>query len=222
MNQAIRSRLFLLLGLTVIGIGVAGAGTTLGMTEPLTKTGSHAEFTISEGNVTFSAGGESRTIVDNMSNVSEISIRENDTGQFSIQTAEERPLSDSERKRARAIALNNTTVALALDEMSRYDVTVEPVQQLTLSEDNHDSYNINIQTNQTDHSTSGTFTINNSTAESQQDGSVTIHRDPTYVEDRAVVRVRQPGTDGPRELLYVIDVDLSNGTVSDIVDFRSL
>ncbi|WP_254764153.1 hypothetical protein [Natrinema marinum] len=217
MNEVIRSRLLVLVGLTVIGVGLAGIGTAFGMTEPLSNTGTSAEFVVSENNVTLTTGDKSETIVDNLSNVSKITIEETNSGQFTIHTIENQPLTENERERARTIAMTNETVNEALDGMDTYKLSVEPIQQLNFSSSNTQSYDVAIESNETN----GEMTIVNTT-DDHGDGSVTIERSPSYVEDRAVVRVRNPDEDSPHDLRYTVDIDLVNRTVTDITDWNEI
>lgn len=219
MNKIIRSRLLLLIGLSILGIGMAGVGTTLMMPDQPTN-GANPEFIVSDENLTFATGSESETVMDNTSNLSQIVINETDTGQFSIKTTENDPLSATERERAKEIALNNSTVAQELDQIDEYKISVEPIQRVTLSDASSQSYNISI--NNASKNAANTFTINETSIEGQQSGSVTISRDTNYVADSAVVRIREQRQGGSGELIYVIDVDLSTENVTDVVDWRSI
>ncbi|WP_310901527.1 hypothetical protein [Haloarcula onubensis] len=220
MDEVIRLRLLFLVGLSILGVGIAGAGTTLWAADPLATTGANPEFVVGDENVTFANGGESETVVHNVSNLSRITIRETDTGRFSIQTTEHRPLSATDRERAREIALNNSTVATGLDEIGEYELAVEPIQRLTVSDDTLRTYNVTLDNSSGQSDT--TFTINETSVEERQSDSVTISRGTNYVADSAVVRIRQPGDDGSGELLYVVDVDLSTERVTDVTDWRSI
>jgi len=215
MNDGIHTRLLVLVGLVTVSLGFAGAGAAFGMTEPLTSAPSN-EFVVSEDNITFNASGESETVVENLSYVREVNIEETDTGQFTIRTVEEQPLTNRERDRAREIALANETVSAALSEMNSYVLSVEPIQQLNASTFNHISYDSN-----TSHETSDGITIIE-TSEADDDGSVTITREPSYVENRVVVRIRQPDAPQSEDLQYSVDVDLENETVTDITDWNAI
>jgi hypothetical protein len=219
MNEIISLRLRLLVGLSILGVGIAGAGTTLGVADPLATNGTNPEFVVSDENVRFATESESETVVHNISNLSQITIRETDTGRFSIQTTEDQPLSATDRERAREIALNNLTVAQGLDEIGDYEISVEPIQQVTLSDTSSQTYNISI--DNSSGKSDNTFMINETSDEGQQGGSVTIRRDTNYVSDSAVVRIRRLGEDGSGELIYMIDVDLSTERVTDVTDWRS-
>jgi hypothetical protein len=222
MNDVIRSRLLVLAGLTVISIGLAGAGTAFGVAEPLADTGSAPEFTISGDTVTVSSGGKSDTLLSNLSQVSEIKIEETATGEFTIQTAEDEPLSQSERQQAESIAMSNATVEQVLDSMDTYELTVEPVQKVNISASNVISRNITIEENQTNGTFSGEFTINETESDTEREGVVRIRRESNYVDDRAVVRVYKPGVDSNQDLRLTVDVDLVNGTVTDILNWDTL
>ncbi|ELY63152.1 hypothetical protein [Natrinema versiforme] len=217
MNEVVRSRLLVLVGLAVIGVGLAGVGTALGVAEPLATTGTSAEFVVAEDNVTFATGDESETVVDDLSNVSEITIEETDTGEFTVQTTEERPLTDSERERARTIAMTNETVKTELGEMDTYELSVEPIRKLSVDAFSQESYDVAGGLNETNN---GTVIIG--TTDDGGDGSITVERDPSYVQDRANVRIRQPNASDRHELQYTVDIDVANGTVTDITDWDDI
>ncbi|MFC7132095.1 MULTISPECIES: hypothetical protein [Salinibaculum] len=222
MNDVIRSRLRVLAGLAVLGIGLAGAGTAFGMAGPLAGTGPTPEFVVSDETVTFSAGGESDTVVGNLSRVSELTIEETSAGQFTIRTADDHPLTRSERRRARTIATSNATVRQTLNSVDTYELTVEPVQTVNVSASNVVSLNITGEERQANGTFRGEFSITDSESATGEDGVVTLTRDSSYVDGRAVVHVRQPGVDSRQALHVTVDVDLVNGTVTDILNWNTL
>jgi len=215
MPESLRSRLLALVALGVLGVGLAGAGTAFGVTAPLAGTGSPAEFVVTDGNVTLTTGEGSATLVENMSDVRAVTIEETGDGEFTVHTQEARPLTEDERERARSIALANDTVRRELDAMPAHDLSVEPVRKLNLSA----SESISVDTADLD-ADSGEFTVRS--ADDSDGGAVTIVRDPSYVENRAVVRVRQPGVPDPRDLKYTVDVNLTSGTVTGITDWDAI
>jgi hypothetical protein len=215
MEDGIRTRLLVLVGLIAVSIGLAGIGAAFGMAEPL-PSDSSGEFVVAEDNITFKSSSESKTVVENLSHVREVNIKETDTGQFTIQTVEEQPLTDRERERAREVALANETVSAALSEMDSYELSVDSIQQLNASAFNQVSYDSNMS-----HGTSDEITIVE-TSEEEDNGSITITREPSYVEDRAVVRIRQPDAPQSEDLKYSVDVDLVTGTVTDITDWDAI
>ncbi|WP_254831263.1 hypothetical protein [Haloglomus salinum] len=218
MTEVIRTRLFVLAGLTVIGVAVAGMGTAFGVTAPVSNSGTAGEFVVSNENVTFVGTGGSETVVTDLTNVSEITVEQTSTGQFTVKTSTNRPLTEAERERARMVAMNNHTVEQALASMGEYELTVEPVRGLNLSASSQRSYDVRIDSNQT----SGEFTITDTGTDNREDGSVTVKREPRYVEDQAVVRIRQPRDDGRDSLKYSVSIDLTNGTVTDVTDWDSI
>ncbi len=186
------------------------------MTEPLTSDPS-GEFVVADGNITFNSSGESKTVVKNLSKVREVKIEETDTGQFTIQTIEEQPLTVRERERAREITLANQTVNSALSEMDSYEFSVDPIQQINASAFNRVSYD-----GTTSHETSDGISIIEVSNKKEDYGAITITRESNYVEDRAVVRIRQPDAPQSEDLKYSVDVDLKNETVTDITDWDAI
>lgn len=222
MNDVIRTRLLVLAGLTVISVGLAGAGTAFGVAGPLAETGSAPEFTISGDTVTVSSGGESDTVVSNLSRVSEIKIEETEVGEFTIQTAKDQPLTQSDRQRAQTIAMSNATVEQVLNNMDTYDLTVEPVQKVNISASSLTSQNITIEENQTNGTFGGEFIINETESDTQREQVVRIRRESNYVDGRAVVRVHKSGVPSGQDLKLTVDVDLVNGTVTDVLNWDTL
>ena len=218
MTEIIRTRLLVLAGLVVVGIAVAGVGTAFDVTEPLSKTGPSGEFVVSDENVTFVGPSGSETVVTTLTNVRKITIERDDAGQYRLHTSKNQPLTDDERERARTIAVTNDTVEQSVETMGGYELSVEPIQKLDTSASSQQSYDVVIDGNQT----SDEFTIVGTDTDDQEDGAVTIERDPSYVEDRAVVRIRQPGEDERSDLKYTVDVDLANDTVTGITDWEEI
>lgn len=218
MDSEIRARVLLVAGLAVLGVTLAGVGTGLGMTSPLTSPGERPQFVISDESVTWSNAGHNVTLVENMSNVRMIQIEKVGSAQFRVQTEAERPLTATERQRARQIARHNRTVQTALASLENYTVTVDPIREITVSAEPTGRYNAT-----TDGSvdTGETFTISNATGDNE-DGAVVARREPTYVADRAVVQIRQPSEPQRHELKYSVRVDLANGTVSAITDWEAI
>ena len=211
MTDATRSEFVILAGLAVVGLTLAGATSALGVTE--TAAGDvGGEFVVSDRNVTYSNTAQERTVVENLSGVEAIEIGRDGTGHFSIRTEEATPLTEVERERAKHIAGTNATVRRALARLDDYDLSVEPIRELstqnvvgvTVEQSNESNW-----TN--DSAETRTFTVTNVTY-ANESGSVVVQRDPKYVPDRAAVEIR--GSDG--EQRYTVYVDLANRTVVDI------
>lgn len=219
MPSEIRSRLVVLAGLTVLGVALAGVGTALGMTAPLTNHGDNPTFAVNEENVTFTDNGNRVTLVENMSTVRSVRIDKVGSTQFQVSTETAQPLTAAERERARRIALNNQTVQSHLASLENYEVTIEPIRRLNMTSMQVASFNA---TKVNDSGDGGSvFKITNVSSE-HEDGTVVVQRDPQYVEDRAVVRIRQPGAPERQALKYTVRVDLANDTVTGITDWEEI
>lgn len=123
------ARVAVLLVLSVVGLGLAGAGVVLGFGETLDDSGGNPEIAVSGDNITVATDGAEPTTVMNMSDVSEVEITVTDT-EFRIQVERAAPLSKDEHERAAAIALGNDTVMEALGEFDDHEVSVQPVREL--------------------------------------------------------------------------------------------
>ena len=106
---------------------------------------------------------------------------------------------------------------LAIAGMDAYELSVEPIQQLNTSSFNDVSYDVVIEANETN----GEVMVWETTAD-QNESSVTIETDPSYVEDRATVRIRHPDRESPHDLKYTVDIDLANETVTDVTDWDEI
>lgn len=219
MTTDLRSRFAVLVGLAILGVGLAVIGTAVGATGFLTDDRGDAGFTVSEENVTFSDGDQEVTVVDNMTRVDRLEVEKVETGTYHVITETENPVTDSERRRAKAIIKRNETVRQALDDLDGYELTVEPVHKLTA-----DSMVTENFTTAND-STSSDFVSNNETEDEEatytfsvesEEGNVTVNRDPTYVENEVVVWIRHPVAD---DVYYTVDVDLENSTVVEITEW---
>lgn len=208
------SHLTLLVVLALLGVGFAIIGTSFGATSPLAA-GSGAAFVVSEDSVTFETGNQRAAIVDNMTHIESIKIEQQGSGTYKIHTETEDPLTDSERSRAKTIARNNVTVQRALENSPQYVVTVEPIQKLTA--DSAQTGNLTLTNTPTDIGTvDGEEIFTASVEESDESGTVTIDRNSQFVEDKVVVRIRNPATG---ESYYSITVNLDNETVTEIKEW---
>ncbi|APX00322.1 hypothetical protein CHINAEXTREME_20610 (plasmid) [Halobiforma lacisalsi AJ5] len=150
-----------------------------------------------------------------MSHVNQIEIERQDGGTFHVNTTTEQPLTESDRRDAQAIARNNETVQQALADVEQYKMSVNPIQKIsadamqttTISGLNETSTNNSTETTTFSVSTEG------------QNKSVTIDREPTYLEDEVSVRVLDPSSD---ETHYSITVNLETETVTGITDWTDL
>ncbi|QIB74317.1 hypothetical protein G3I44_08500 [Halogeometricum borinquense] len=221
MTSEIRSRLFILVGLSVLGVSLAVIGTSLGVTSPVTNSDDNAKFVVNQENMTFSSAGESVTLAQNMSEVETVQITQVKSSQFEVHTEKEQPFTAAERDRAIEIARNNETVRRHLEQMDEYTLAVDPVQKINASSTSETSGTIS-QINGSDTETGSELTVQTGNMSVENESSVVIQRESSYVEDQAVVRVRQPNEPELQELKYSIDIDLANGTVTDITDWDKI
>lgn len=215
MSGEIRSRLLVLVGLAILGVALAGIGTALGMTAPLTAHGDTPQFVVNEDNITFSERGEEITVVENTSNIREVRIEKVDSTQFQVQTETEQPLTATERNRARQIVRKNGTAQQQLDSLQEYELSVGPVFKL----DSGSSFTASVEISES--SDEQEYKIVNITRE-DEDETVVVKRDSKHAEDRAIVRVRQPSKPHSKELKYSFRVDLAKGTVTKITDWGNV
>ena len=237
-----RSKLVLLVALLAVGVGLAFTGNALGVSEPLSEPEPGALFAVSDENVTVTASGQEVTAVEKMDTVTNVEITEQD-GQFLVTTDREAPFTSAEMQRGIEIAKENKTVQAALDRRDTYEFEVEPVHKLEASElavttinDTNVTFDTateenesrSVDTTTTDHESGANRTAAESddivtvTVEDNgsNDGStVRVDREPSYVEDRAVVVVRDPEA-GERVLSAV--VDLQSEQVVSLTDWRDV
>ncbi|WP_225335057.1 hypothetical protein [Halomicrobium urmianum] len=220
MTRDIRSRLRTLIGLTALGVVLAGAGTALGVAGPLGASG--PEFVVSGENVTFSDADGDVTVVANASDARRIEIEKRGRGRFAVGTETERPLTAAERERAIDIATGNETVRRHLRDVSDYSFTVEPIRKLETTS----VTNVSGNTTTVEASNGTVYRFENGDGDEgdggESDATVAVERDPEYVEDLASVRVRQPETDDRTALKYTVTVDLADGTVADVTDWDAI
>lgn len=217
MNSELRYRVAALVGLAVLGAGLGLSGTALGMGGPVAENDSVVGFTVSDNDVTVSEGERNVTVVENMTSMKSVEIAEND-GRYAVRAEETDPLTARERERAAAIARDNATVRRYLDRMGAYELSVEPIEVFETTS----TADIEVTGNATGVNVSGDAravefeVVNDSLAADEE--SVTVSKDPTYLEDRVSVDATRPGETDSR---YRFEVDLANGTVVAVTDWES-
>ena len=213
MGSNIRSRLAVLLTLAVLGVAVAGIGATLGAPSSTTAD-ADTRFVVTEQNVTVATDQEEVTVTDDMANVTSVRVREAAAGQFSVETERAQPLTERERERAKRIARTNETVQTHLAD-GEYTLDVDAIQQVETTA-------MQVSGNVTERTESGNVTVIRYEAEETADDSVVVDREPTYVPNEAVVRLRDPTASERTDLKYSVDVDLTNETVTDVTDWTEI
>jgi hypothetical protein len=217
MSDGIRTRVLILAGLAGLGVALAGVGATVGTTPFSTAADSAPHFVVSDQNVSVSTGERTETLVENMSGVQAVTINETATGHFTVDTGTEGPLTETERQRAKEIALDNRTVRQELGTVDGYEFVVEPIRKIESSEMSQQRYNTTFAI-EPEGEGNVTITAWNTTTETENE-SVRLVRDPSYVEEQVSVRVHRPSDPGRRSLKHTMTVDLANKTVTDITDW---
>jgi len=218
MTSNLWSRLTLLVVLAALGVGLAVIGNAIGATTRLAVSEQGSAFVVSEDNVTFEQGNQRSTLLNNMSQVDSIEIEHQGSGTYQVDKKTEDPLMDSERSQAKAIARDNATVQQTLRDLDQYELTVEPIHKLTADSAQTTAFTGLNNTSMDGGTTEKEETFTLSVKDSNETGMVTVNRDPQYVEDEAVVRIRDSATD---QMYYSATVDLENETVTDITNWRS-
>lgn len=212
MNDAVRIPVLLLL--VAIGVTVAGASVALGVGDIIADQSPAGEISIAGSNVT-ATGTEGETVlIANVSKTSDIEFTE-DGGTISVTERANTPLTQREQRRAIEIARENSTVASYLETVENEELTVRPVKRIEREEMQTDTVEFDtVETN--DSIVSGEFGQAINVTVHESDYTVTVDRDPSYVEDRAVVRVGHTGRSDAR---YWVKVDLESRAVTDITDW---
>ncbi|RBI63517.1 hypothetical protein DMJ13_02990 [halophilic archaeon] len=216
MKGEVRVRLLAVVGLAVLAVALAVTGTALGIANPLTADEPGAQVTVTEDGITLSNGGPEETVVGNMTAVETVKIASHD-GQLRIRTEEKEPLTSADRIRAIEVAQNNDTLQRSLDELSEYELEVQPIEKLDAS--TAETVDISgVTKDGPNDSEDPVFRVEtNSSAETSE--SITIRREPSYVENQATIKIRRPTDD---ELLYSAEVNLSEGRIVDITDWTDV
>ncbi|AGN02070.1 hypothetical protein L593_10625 [Salinarchaeum sp. Harcht-Bsk1] len=214
MLAVLRSRALLLVVCAAIGVGMAFAGTSVGATGALTTDSTGPKFVVSDENVTFRHAGGHETVVQNVSDLERIEFEQAEDGTFQINTERVQPFTAAERETAVAVARDNASVQQAMAELGDYEFSVEPIRKLTVNE----NFSINATpTDEHEDAMTGNATSETFVIESDQEGTVTVDREPEYVEDEAVVRIADENDDTQ----YSVVVDLEEEIVVDGIDWES-
>ncbi|MGQ3330165.1 hypothetical protein [Halorubrum sp. FL23] len=218
MTSDLWSRLTLLVVLAALGVSLAVIGSAVGATTPLAASEPSAAFVVSEDNVTFERGNQRATLLNNTTGVDSIEIEQQGSGTYHVNTEAKNPLTDSERNQAKAIARGNATVQQTVQDLDQYELTVEPIRKLTVDSAQTTSFTGLTNTSRDGEKVAEEETFTLTVEDSNETGTVTIDRESEYVENEAVVRIRDSATD---EICYSATVNLENETVTDISDWHS-
>lgn len=223
MNHDARTPFVVLVVLAGVGVSLAGVGVALGVGDIDADRNRIGEVSVAGPNVTVTNGHGEAVLTETVPTTSDIKISENGSGITVAEQAENPATAFTQRERDRAveIARRNETVRSYLETVAEPTFRVEPVKKLSTKEMQTVTVKFN-ESGEDDVDVSGEDTqvlkVTNVTV-TESSGSVTIDREPTYVEDVAVVRITHPGWDSPR---YSVRVDLANRTVTDITDWSGV
>lgn len=213
-TRDVRARALVLVGLAVLGVGLALSGSAIGVGSE-TLRGEGPAVTVDD-DVSVSEGADEVVVVENVSTIDSVAVEASDGGTIRFETEPRRGLSADARARGEAIARDNATVARALASLSDPRVSVEPVVRLDAdavrSVDVTGSGDGAVTTDGPGETV--TFTVNATTVEEEPD-TVVVDRKPAHVPDRASVRIRD-GQEG--HVRYSATVDLENETVTGLTD----
>ena len=217
MTELAHSRVGLLVGLAVVGLALASAGTALGVADPVTDSERAGTFVVSGENLTVSSDSD-RTVVTDLTGVETVEVSRVGSSRFAVRTEQATPLSEADRRLATRIARSNETVVRALSRMENPALTVEPIRKLTVEESVQftaepvDGLNVTSADAETQ-----VYRMRNETV-GNESGTVVVERDPDYADDEATVEVRT----GDDELRYSVHVDVVNETVVGITDWEDI
>lgn len=208
--------LVVLAGLALLGVGLAWAGTAVGVSGIITGGETTGEMNVASDSLTFKDASGEVMVRENLSTTETVEISASH-GEITVTTDEHVPLTAVQRERAREIARANETMSQSLNEMDDVAVSVEPIKKMSADS----ATQFDVETESSLNESSGTFTVEGRPVETDEN-SVRIgsaQSNVTYVEDRAVVRIRHAATD---ELRYSVTVDTANSTVVEITDWKSI
>jgi len=211
MSSELGPRIAVFLLLFAVGVGLAAAGTAVGIDNPLTDKESDTKFTVVGEGVYVSDNEQETQIVENLSQTSHVEISVTDSG-YTVDIEERGgQLSAEQRERAATIARNNETISAYIDSVEEYNLSVEPIEKL----DGDDLQQVNLNTTNETRTGNGTirFTVTN-----EGDNSVRIDREPTYVDNQATVRLYGPD----EELRYSVHVDLQMEAIVRLTDWEQI
>jgi hypothetical protein len=223
MNHDPRTRLVVLVVLAGVGVSLAGAGVALGGGGVLASGDRMGEVTVAGTNVTVAGSDGDVVLTETVPETSDIEISA-DGGGITVAEQPHEPattFTQREREQAIEIAHHNGTIESYLETVADPTFSVHPIEELNTTE--MQGATVTFSVNESDEiDASGdhgrVLKLTNVTIE-ESDDSVTVDREPAYVEDQAVVHVGHSDRQGAR---YWVRVDLANGTVVDITDWEDV
>jgi phage FluMu protein gp41 len=211
-------RVIVLLGLATLGVALAWTGTALGVGDAIDDSRESGRVDISGDGVTFADKDQQVSLVENLTTTDAVEVSATD-GRITVTTSDRGLLTADQRARARKIARENATVARVIEQTGDVRLTVEPIRKLKTTSVDRVEANVNVTTNGTADLETYTFESTDDVTVEQDGDSVTVasgQSDAAYVEDEAVVRIRDATTG---EASHSAIVDLANGTVIESPDW---
>lgn len=155
-------------------------------------------------------------VIDDLSSVSTVEVSTHDD-QITIET--EDPFDETDRHRAIEIVRANETVTRAID-VEAYEFVVEPIQELSLEETEEVNMTIDDEDvlNKREFGNGTTVNVSVTVEEDRGNDTVTVDRDPNYVDDVVSVDVIDPETDERR---FAATVDLQKETIERLTEVNS-
>lgn len=198
MDSASVSRLGLLAALVVLGASVGAGATALGV-DHLFGSEEDVAATVNDDGVVV---GDGQVGVENTTWLRSVEISGSD-GHYTIEAERERPFSDEQRQTA--IDTVRASNRVGLGDLIEYEIVVEPIRKFDADQAQEAAVGDVSEDG-------GSFEIDDVTVD---DGSVTIDREYSIVEDQLNVRVLGP--DG--ETRYSVIVDLTAEQIVDVTVF---
>ncbi|WP_340097991.1 hypothetical protein [Salinibaculum salinum] len=206
-------RVLAVLGLGVLGIALAWSGTALGIGDTIADGRETGKVDISGSNVTLESGNQQVDIVENITATDAVAVSTSDS-RITITIDNRGPLTADEQQRARAIASENATVARTIEETANVTLAVEPIRKVNAESNIQFETTVEVPNNSSVEFDDG-YTIEsaeNVTVQRSKSSVTVASKQPSasYVEDEAIVRVRDTATETTR---YAVIVDLESETV---------
>lgn len=201
-----------LLGLALLGVGVAVSGSAFGIDGPLADSEESTEFTVDDDGITVSDGQDEYTVIENLTKNEAVEITA-DNDELRVQTRQADGFSDDVQERAVTIAHNNETIRQSLGNLDDYEFVIQPSYEI----DHRPPDGITVHEadrNVTSSDDNDGVPVNEAEVEHDDTGSsVTVHIPPSS-DNRVSVAIY----DNAGELQYSLVVDLDTDEVVQLIE----
>lgn len=205
-------RLGIVLGLSLIVVGLAVGGTTFGLGE---ATSDRLEFRMDNEQLLLNSGDQEQTLVNDTSRISSVEFFEDGSAiTVSINEFSDDPLSADDAETARTVVSSNDTVRDRLSApVDAYDLHVEPILQLKSDSIKQANYTVG-NASYTSGSNASVFEFETSPEGGEEaangDSILNVVRAGTYLSDEVAVHVIHSATG---EHVYTAYVNLDEERV---------